>query len=61
MICDGCKELVNGECLHYAGVGMEAFNRRGYCPFADVGPNKRAVLVATKTRKGQQKSKTKKR
>ena len=60
MICDNCKETVDGGCLHYTRAGMESFDRRGYCPFADVGPNKVVTLVAAKVRKGQQKSKTKK-
>jgi len=59
MICDGCKELINGDCLHYSKGGMELFDRRGYCPFADVGPNKKANIIPIKTRQGQQKSKIK--
>jgi len=59
MICDGCKELINGNCLHYNKEGMKFFERRGYCPFADVGPNKKVDITPIKTRQGQQKSKIK--
>ena len=59
MICDGCKETVDGECLHYTRAGMESFDRRGYCPFADVGPKKKVIVGVAKVRKGQQKSKVK--
>uniref|UniRef100_A0A6M3KZ76 Uncharacterized protein n=1 Tax=viral metagenome TaxID=1070528 RepID=A0A6M3KZ76_9ZZZZ len=55
MICDGCKEIVNESCSRYSSEGMKAFDRKGYCPFTDISPNKDMERGTGGVRVGQQK------